>query len=341
MSFLDDTLGPLSPTKILGGAVDEVGGAIKEVGRAGRNIEKGTKNIIGGVGKEFQRAFKEVERFSHSDLGKIAIAAAVVYFGGMAISSMSEGGAAVGSTALTESTIPVAGMEGGSALTAADFASADFAASGAGMAEGAGAAVTSADFAGAATLNAPGVTPTIPNQVVSDPTLLASSNAPSAGPIGGGVKSGSSVLEASTPTASTGMPLQPGQTPINGYTPIDYTSGSQQGLSSLGGAGGNNLEGSGGGLISKAKNGASWMQRNPIPTIMGAQVLQSLVPPPELPNQALELEKYRRENSTIAGVGYGGGGTPLGAATHSNGSPTREGVRSALRSDLKSSTRRY
>ncbi len=74
-----------------------------------KGIKKGVKKVFKGIKKVVSKAWKEVKRFAKSDLGKIVIAAAAIYFGGQALGYWGTGSTnAATSTALTSSTVPEA-----------------------------------------------------------------------------------------------------------------------------------------------------------------------------------------------------------------------------------------
>lgn len=67
---------------------------LKVIKKGVKSAFRAGKKLVKGVGKKFVSAFKEVKRFVQSDLGKMVIAVALVYFGGAAIAAQSAGGAA-------------------------------------------------------------------------------------------------------------------------------------------------------------------------------------------------------------------------------------------------------
>lgn len=88
-----------------------------------KGIKKGVKKVFKGVKKVVSKAWKEVKRFAKSDLGKIVIAAAAIYFGGQALNWWGTGASGAGAgtgTALTQSTVP--GSLKGVAISAGDVA---------------------------------------------------------------------------------------------------------------------------------------------------------------------------------------------------------------------------
>ena len=87
-----------------------------------KGIRKGVKNVFKGVKKVVSKAWKEVKRFAKSDLGKVVIAAAAIYFGGQALGYWGEGAAQAAATTgeLAASTVP--GSLEGVALSGADLA---------------------------------------------------------------------------------------------------------------------------------------------------------------------------------------------------------------------------
>ena len=282
--------------------------AEKEVQRTGRNVEKRAKNIVRGVGKTFERAYKEVGRFAESDLGKGAIAAAAIYGGYLLVSQY---GMATGSTALTESAVPVAGMEGGTALTAADFAAADAAANAAaagGAVGGGGTGMAAATQIANTEMAKMAATATPPAPVATPPTPT-SMPAPPAPP---------ATLPA-TPSAmqtATGLPVDPASYVIQNGQMISINPAADLAHIPMGGTGASTSAG----LIGKAKAIPGFIESHPVASILGAQTLQGmLAQQPEMPNQQLEVEKWRRENSNVGGINYDGSGRPI--MQHYSGDP--------------------
>ncbi len=71
-------------------------------------IVKGVKNIFKGIKKVVKKVWKGVKTFAKSKIGKIVIAAAAIYFGGLAIEAWGSGASTAATTAteLAASTIP-------------------------------------------------------------------------------------------------------------------------------------------------------------------------------------------------------------------------------------------
>ncbi len=74
-------------------------------------IVKGVKNIFKGVGKVVKKVWKGVKKFAKSKIGKVVIAAALIYAGGAAIGAWGGSAGTTAATTATElasSTIPAA-----------------------------------------------------------------------------------------------------------------------------------------------------------------------------------------------------------------------------------------
>lgn len=82
------------------------------------------------------------------------------------------------------------------------------------------------------------------------------------------------------------------------------TAGASGGLSGglIGG-----LKAAGGKVLGGLGKAAGWAQANPFPAMMAGNMISGMMTPSEA-EQQIELEKWRRANSTIAGVKYDGSG---------------------------------
>jgi hypothetical protein len=86
------------------------------------SIVKGVKNIFKGVAKVVKKVVKGVKKFASSKLGKVLIASAAIYFGGVGLELWGAGAGSTTTAAATQlasSTIPTAAA--GSAATAAEL----------------------------------------------------------------------------------------------------------------------------------------------------------------------------------------------------------------------------
>ena len=230
-------------------------------------ISKAFKSIFKGVGKVFKSVGKAVKSFVGSKWGKIALIAAAIWVGGLAIGAW--GGGTAASAAATEAAAAGAGATASTSMSAAATG---------------GLSTAGAEAAGAAAAAAP----------------VTAAVAPAAAGGTGLVAGGGTGL-----TAAGGLGLT---APAAALTPTFAPTGF---MSSLGGA---------------VTGAAKWMAANPIPTLVGGQMLAGAFSPnaldaAEQENNFRIAEEGRRQqeindaNARIAKLGgmqtWGYSGTPL------------------------------
>ena len=197
-------------------------------------IAKPFKKIWKGVKKVAKKAWKGVKKFASSTIGKIIIAAVIIYFTAGAGAGLLAGGGSAGA-GVAGTTVAGGAMSTVPASIAATFP----AATGTGIATAATPALAGGVATTAATV-APAVAPAVVPAVVP-------------------------------PVAGEGL------------------------ISTIG---------------SGIKTAGSWMAANPLPTMVGGQMLSAAFTPSAAEEQA-ELEEQRRLNSNIAGVSGSGEGAPI------------------------------
>lgn len=91
--------------------------AVKKVGKGISSVFKSVKKIGSEVAKGLRSAGREVKRFAKSDLGKVVIAAALVYAGGAAYLAANSGGTITFTQALMSPSQVVGQLSGAGAVT--------------------------------------------------------------------------------------------------------------------------------------------------------------------------------------------------------------------------------
>lgn len=232
-------------------------------------IGKAIKSVFKGIGKVFKAIGKGVKKLFSSAFGKVLLVAAAVFFGGMAL----------GLWASPFATTAAAGS------TAAGTAMAAETATGVGLAETAGLSAHMGAAAGTVGASVGGGVGTAAGTMSTMPIAEAVST--SATGIGGAGGSAAGLIEAGSAAGGAA-----------GLAPVVNATGSviQGAGSSLWGT-----------VTSTASSVGSWMSAHPMLTMMGGNMLSSMFTPSKA-EEEIEVEEWKRENSTIAGVGYDGSG---------------------------------
>lgn len=237
-------------------------------------IGKAIKKVFKGVGKVFKAIGKGVKKLFSSAFGKVLLVAATVFFGGMALglwASPFATTAAAGSTAA--GTAMAAETVTGVGLAETAGLSAHMGAAGAAGAAG-GSAVAGASVGGGVG-TAAGTMTTMP---------IAEATATSAAGLGGATGSAAGEFLVHLPS-----------------TPAQWAAAGKMGATAP------SLFGT---VTGAAKSAGAWMEAHPMLTMMGGNMLSSMFTPSKA-EEEIEVEEWKRENSTIAGIGYDGSGSGI------------------------------
>lgn len=250
------------------------------------NPFKLVKKVFKGIKKVFKKVIKGVKKFLNSKLGRILLIAAAVYFGGAALGYWNNAFAA--SSAGAGSTVASAqGITSGAEMSS--LAAGSTGASGsatAAMSAAEGAKLTAGDLLASGGIggNSAGLASTVGAQA-GNAGLAAGSTGVTAGTTGTAL----TVAEAAKPAVNTLV-----------------AEGSKQ-------AAGSTFLGT---MKSTAGKVATWMGKNPVPTMMiGSALSSAFTPEPESQSEAFaRMEEEKRRNSTVAGKKYDGSGPGIDMA---------------------------